>query len=311
MTAGGRASRSLQVGLVGTGPWGKHILRDLRALGATVHCVARSEASIARARGGGAASIVSDPRDLPSGCNGYVIANRTTSHLDAVEALLARGKPIFCEKPLGNDPDRILRLPPEAHDLVFIMHKWRYHPGILELGRIAQSRAFGDVTGLRTLRVGWTDLHPDVSPIWTLMPHDLSIALAILGDIPQLAFTAADPLGADAHGCIAHMTTASGVPVVAEVSARHPVRFRRVLLGCTDAVCALDSSDYGTIVVHERRTGDERRIDVDTTMPLEAELEAFLRHLEGGPPPLSPLSEEIEMVGQIAAMERSVARQPI
>lgn len=48
------AAKRPHVGLVGCGNWGRHILRDLLALDCDVTVVARSEASRARARDGGA-----------------------------------------------------------------------------------------------------------------------------------------------------------------------------------------------------------------------------------------------------------------
>ena len=54
MTEYGTGDRP-RVALVGCGRWGRHILRDLIALGCEVPVVARSEASVERAREGGAA----------------------------------------------------------------------------------------------------------------------------------------------------------------------------------------------------------------------------------------------------------------
>ena len=45
---------ALEVGLVGCGNWGRHILRDLVALGCRTTVVARSQESRARAGEGGA-----------------------------------------------------------------------------------------------------------------------------------------------------------------------------------------------------------------------------------------------------------------
>ena len=55
----------LSIALVGCGAWGKNILRDLVSLGCEVNVVARSEASISRAREGNARSIVDSVEALP------------------------------------------------------------------------------------------------------------------------------------------------------------------------------------------------------------------------------------------------------
>lgn len=298
---------TLEIGLVGVGAWGKHILRDLRGLGATVHAVVRSPESRARAEKGGAASIVGAPNELPN-CDGYVVANRATSHLDAVEDLLGRGAPIFVEKPLSNDVARAKRLPKAALDLVFVMHKWRYHPGIVELARIARSGEYGPVLGLRTYRYGWGQAHPDVSSIWTLAPHDLSIALEITGEIPRFVSAIADPMALKGdQGAVAHLD--AGVPVVVEVSGGQPIEMRRIVLSCRDATAVVDGGDYSRVLVYRPDEDEPRAVPVSDDMPLEAELRAFLAHIKGGPPPRTSLAEELEIISVLAEIEAATVRR--
>ena len=144
----------MRIGLVGVGDWGRHILRDLNSLGAEVHAVARSEASVSRATAGGAASIVGSAAELPSDCGGYVVASDTVAHLDAVETLLSRGRPIYVEKPLSPDLERIRRLPPDAARLVLSMDKGVYKPDVVDLGWITRGEEFGPVIGIRSFRMG-------------------------------------------------------------------------------------------------------------------------------------------------------------
>jgi predicted dehydrogenase len=77
--AGIAAGDVMRIGLVGCGDWGRHILRDLRVLGAEVMVVARSETSRGRALAGGAASLHRTIGELPP-ADGYVIATNTPSH---------------------------------------------------------------------------------------------------------------------------------------------------------------------------------------------------------------------------------------
>ena len=297
----------MNIGLVGVGPWGAHILRDLRTLGAVVHAVARSPKSIERAQKGGAASVVFSPDALPHSCSGYVVANRTTSHLDAVEELLPRGRPIYVEKPLTSDVARAKRLPEEAHHLVFIMHKWRYHPGVIELARIAAREDYGPAEGLRSFRLGWGVFHADVSTLWTLAPHEYSIALEIFGEVPRPVAAWQDPLTSNEAAASARLETRAGVPIMFEVSTNHPVKLRRLLLKCRDAVCQLDDTDYGAISVRPLGARSPDVIRVGDELPLFAELRAFLDHLRGGPPPKTSFAEELQVIESIAEIEAMIA----
>jgi predicted dehydrogenase len=271
-----------------------------------VHAAVQTSESRARAETGGAASIVEAPAALPAQCAGFVVANRTVSHLDAIEALLPRGLPIFTEKPIGVDVARARRLPDAAHQLVFVMHKWRYHPGVIELARIAASDEYGPVEGLRLYRLGWGDPHVDVNATWVLAPHDLSIALHILGETPDLVSASVDPMGPQMAGAIAHLRTRAGIPVTIEVSSAHPSPMRRIMMRCRDAVCQLDSVDYGAVTIARFDEAKPRVIRVADDMPLLAELRAFVEHLRGGSPPVTALRDEIDIISRIADIESAI-----
>lgn len=285
----------LKIGLVGVGPWGQHILRDLKSLGVVVHACVRSQESLQRAQLGGADNIVSDLADL-SLCDGYVVASSTSSHLDVVEVLLQCRKPIYVEKPLSNDLDRIERLPAIAADLVFTMHKWRYHPGILELRRIVETGEFGQPIGMRSFRLGAESQQHDVIATWTLLPHDLSIFFHVLDAMPQLESVWHEPL-VPHEGLIARYRVGD-VPCVAEVSSGHVLKRRGFVLRCRDAVCQLADEDYSQLHIRRHAEGgfqtETRKIA--SAMPLYTELQAFIAHLQGGPPPLTNLAEETQIV---------------
>jgi predicted dehydrogenase len=171
------------VGLVGCGNWGRLILRDLVALGCEVTVASPSDESRQRALEEGAIATVADAAALPD-VAGIVVATPTITHADVLEVLLPRDVPMFCEKPLAPDPVRAWDLARRAADRLFVMDKWRYHPGVEELARIARSRELGPVVGLRTTRAQMGCPHDDVDTAWILAPHDLSIGLEILGSLP-------------------------------------------------------------------------------------------------------------------------------
>ena len=187
--------------MVGCGNWGKYILRDLVSLDCRVTVATRSESSKAAAVDGGAIGVVGSVADLPP-VDGIVVATPTATHAEVTEQALERRVPVFVEKPLTDDVDDAERLAAAAPDRLFVMDKWRYHPGIELLGEIARSGELGRVVGLRTTRVGWGNPHDDVDMVWILAPHDLSIALEILGSVPPPRSAVAVGLDGWAEGLI-------------------------------------------------------------------------------------------------------------
>ncbi len=297
------------VALVGCGRWGQNILRDLTALGCDVAVVARSDASTERARAGGAVTIVDAVEALPE-VEGAVVATRSAGHASAVDALLDRDVPLFVEKPLVPDAEAVARLAAIAPDRIFEMHKWRYHPAIEALRDIARSGELGPVVGLRTLRLGWGGAIDDVDPIWHLGPHDLSIALEILGAIPEPIAARADREGADPVGLLAMLGDAPWF--VFELSIRSPERRREIRLQCRDGIAMLapGADDeiqvaHGAVARGAKPPEIEHRA-VSDALPLVRELSAFVDHLGGGPPPRSGMQDSLVIAQRIAAL-RSLA----
>src|SRR4051794_10816224 len=130
--------KKLSVGLIGCGRWGRHILRDLLSLGCEVYVAETSAEGRAGARVGGATEIIGSARELPR-VAGIVVATETIRHAAVIESLLDRQVPIFSEKPLSADCESAERLSRLAPGRLYVMDKWRYHPGVEQLREIARS----------------------------------------------------------------------------------------------------------------------------------------------------------------------------
>ena len=297
-----RTDHRPRVALVGCGRWGRHILRDLTTLGCEVPVVARSQASVARAREGGAAEVVADVASLGD-VEGVVVATPTATHEQVVEEALALGAPVFVEKPLTADPGAARRLAAAAPDRLFVMDKWRYHPGVRELARIAASGELGPPVGLHSRRVTLGHRYSDVNTVWIHAPHDLSIALDVLGEVPEPRLSVPETV----EGELAGITTVFGDSpwMVLEISTLAPGHRRELRLVCERGVAQLDGgyADQVTVARAPRIEEDavERR-PIEGELPLLAELRAFVEHLAGGPPPQSAVADGVLIVERIEAM---------
>jgi predicted dehydrogenase len=288
-----------RIGLVGCGRWGRAILRDLLALGATVDVVDPAEEAQHGALAAGARSTCGHADALPA-VDGIVVAATTTRHAEIIARLIGRGVPIFCEKPLCVDPDQAQALAAVGKDRLFVMDKWRYHPGVEMLARLARSGRLGRPLGLHTLRLQHGHAHADVDASWILAPHDLSIALEILGAIPPPRAAVADGAG----GLIATLGVAPWL--VLEVSTRHETKRRSIRLVGSEAVAVLDDG-APWITIRGGGAGPER-IATPGPPPLQRELACFLDHLGGGPPPRSSAAEGAHAVAVVAELRALAGR---
>jgi predicted dehydrogenase len=268
--------------------------------------VARSDATARRAKEGGATAVVGGVGDLPD-VDGAVVAVPAVDHAAVVDALLPREVPIFVEKPLTNDPVWARRIAAAAPDRVFVMDKWRYHPGVEMLGEIARSGEFGPVIAVESTRTGWGNPHADVDGIWHLAPHDLSIALEILGFLPDARSARADLSDGTPAGIVGLLGDDPWVRI--EVGTRSTRRVRSVTVRCQEAIVSLMDgyADHLEVLVGYP-PGDSPPAPtvrpISTELPLLRELRTFVAHLAGGPPPRSRVADGATVVARIAELRQ-------
>lgn len=300
----------VKIGLIGCGNWGKHILRDLKTLGAHVSVVAPGESSRANALAGKADAIVPALNALPA-ADGYVVAVPTALHAQVLESLVASGKPIFCEKPLTPDLEAARRLVEQAGERIFVMDKWRYHAGILALRDIARSGELGPVLGIKTRRVQWQCPHNDVSMDWILLPHDLTIALEILGFVPEAHAAFAETREGKLIGLTGFLQS-GGVWMESEVGIRSPTHSRCIEVRCRDGLASIgDAYDEAVVVLRTEGAttltpapSPEFR-PVAQEMPLYKELKAFVEFVrDAAPAPKSSAAEGLLVVQRITELRR-------
>jgi predicted dehydrogenase len=284
--------------LIGCGRWGRNILRDLALIGQPTIVVDVSAQALAAAAPLALATRASI--DGGEDVAGVIIATPATDHVATITRVAPWQKPIFVEKPLAcrsEDAERAVAL---AGSRLFVMDKWRYHPGIEALGALARSGELGPVRGLHTWRLGREHAHEDVDAVWTLLPHDLSIVREILGFLPPAVLAVAERIDGRVCGMTARL--GSEPACILEVSACRTEHRRRIEVALGLGVAVLDG-DRDTIIRIASEHGD-RTIEVGDEQPLKRELEAFVHYLDGGPPPKSSGRDGAEAVHRICELRR-------
>lgn len=290
------------VALAGCGRWGRHILRDLRALGCEVTVVARAPESVERAREGGALAIVPSLGELPA-VEGIFVATPTSTHAQVVRDALGLDVPVFVEKPLTDDPESARELAELAPDRLFVLDKWRHHPGVRELARIAREGELGEVRAIHARRVSEAHRYADVDTTWIHLPHDLVIADEIIGHIPEPRAAVAERMGSEIVSLVGVL---GDPPVTVECSCAAPGHRRELRVVFEDAVANLDGGWSEELLI-KRGTGDDDPVEhrpVPGELPLLAELREAVEHLRGGPPPVATAARGALVVERIAELRR-------
>lgn len=305
---------TLRIGLIGCGGWGRYILRDLKSCGVAAHVVAPSAASQRNAQEHGADVIVARLADLAP-MDGYVVAAPSSRHAEIIENLLPTGRPIFTEKPMTTDLDSARRIARAGAERVFVMQKWRYHPGIERMRREVAAGTLGRLSGIQIQRWGWSNPHGDVNAIWVLMPHDLSIVLHWLGRIPPLAWVRRTVRAPADGGVILQLGGDGDDPLVTiDMSIVAPQHRRSFTIVGSAATLELSDSYDSKLRIRRGAPGGSgaiaESIEIGDEMPLLLQIRAFLAHLRGGPAPLTSAAEGALIVERTAEIDAAVLALP-
>jgi predicted dehydrogenase len=299
------------IGLVGCGIWGEKILRDLVGLGAEVWVIEQDDRHREKATKLGASKYLTD---LSSGevPDAWIVSTQATTHFEVLKSLYPYGKPIFVEKPLTcsfSEASRLLQL---ATSPTFVMHNWRYHEGIRLLSDIAKRGELGEVVFFKSNRCNWTSPRSDVDSVWTLIPHDITIAYSVLGYFPEPKAAVVEEYGGVQRGMTAFL--GKNPACVLEVSNRYGDKRREVRVHCTKGVAVLKNEIVDYLEIYH---GDDRSKPEEMTLeirkfepipPLRKELEIFLGYLAGGPAPETSLEEGVRVIQLIDQLKTLAAQ---
>jgi predicted dehydrogenase len=147
-----------------------------------------------------------------------------------------------------------------------------------------------------------------VDGIWILAPHDLAIALEILGAIPPARSALAERVEDEATGLIALL--GDDPWVVFEISTRYPEYRREIRLHCRDGVAILNDGYSQHVQVtrnvdlRESKAPAAELRPISAEFPLLRELRTFVEHLAGGPPPRSSAADGALIVSAVAELRQ-------
>lgn len=287
----------------GCGRWGRNILRDLLSLGCRVDVVDPAAQARQYAADQGAEHAFAE--FVPSGAyDGYVVATTARTHFEVLSLIAPAVRPVFCEKPLVISLQELRWLKELYTDNLFVMHKWRYHPGIEKMAQLVRSGALGDIELVRITRFGWGVPYDDIPAWYVLLPHDFSVLLSLLGLVPSIRHILCPNAKRPETGMLIQLQEHGGPGVWIEYSTAVPENKRSYTVVGSDATAQLADSSASELQFRRGSPGsftaEKLQIRSDGPLPLWKELSCFVGHIQGGPAPLSPLSEAVQVIERLA-----------
>jgi predicted dehydrogenase len=337
----GRASRPVNVAVVGLGYWGPNLVRNLHELDVTeitTVCDSRQEPleRICR-RYPAVKPRTSYARVLADGAvEAVAIATPVGTHFPLAKAALEAGKHVFVEKPLAassEEASELLELAERNGLLLMPGHTFLYSPPVNVVRSLIASGEVGDIHFISTSRVNLGLHQSDVSVVWDLGPHDFSILRYWLGETPAV-------VSALSRCCIMpdvpdvafiDLEFASGTVAHVELAWLAPSKLRRTTIVGSRKMVVYDDTSTEPVRVFDSgaignpgsfgeyhlsyRTGDIVSPQVDAAEPLALELRDFAAAVRGDHRPRSSADLGLEVVRMIEAVDRSLdqkgARVPV
>jgi predicted dehydrogenase len=328
---------AVRIGVVGYGYWGPNLVRNFSDLpGASVAAIAdsrRERLEVARRRCPGA-DLHTDPGALITSraVDAVVIATPVATHFELAYAALQAGKHVLVEKPLASSSAQARLLIDEAavRGLVLMVdHTFVYTPAVRRIRELVAAGDLGELYYYDSVRVNLGLFQPDVSVLWDLAVHDLSIMDFVLGRQPTALSAAGIAHVKGKPENIAYLTMFFADRLIGHVHVNWlaPVKIRQTLIGGSRRMIVFDdletsekikvydkgiSIDYDPEKLYEAlvgyRTGDMWAPQLPVTEALLTEATQFVDCIRTGRTPDTDGEAGLRVVRLLEAATASMAR---
>jgi predicted dehydrogenase len=303
----------LDIALFGYGRWGERLGRAIEAspwarLAAVVEPDPVRAAEARRAHPG--STVVAGIDDLggdqPAAA---VVATPAATHARMALDLLGRGIHVMVEKPLALTPSDARSVAASASDaglVVTVGHTFLFSAAFARFRERIEAGAIGRLERVVSERLAPGTARPDCDALWNLAPHDVSLLLAVAGQVPVSVdatrrYQAPHALAVEYRGSVEF---GSGLTGEFHVSCAHPTRVRRLSAIGTDGRLSLSFTPE--LSLHGEIGGRPIRPEVlSEPEPLVAEIAYFAQRCLARVIDVSGPDMGIAVVDVLAAAERS------
>jgi len=230
----------IRVGVIGYGYWGPNIVRNLNGLEfARPHMVCdKSSKALARVRKAHPGiQTVSDPAEILCSpeIDAVAVVTPVWTHYELAKRALESGKHVFIEKPFTSNSAQakeLIDLAARKNLTIMVDHTFLFTGSVRKIRELTESGALGELYYYDSLRVNLGLFQHDVSVIWDLAPHDLSIMDYIIKGEPE-AVVATGEKHLNGVEDVAYMTIYFPRNVIAHINVNwlSPVKIRTTLIG--------------------------------------------------------------------------------
>jgi predicted dehydrogenase len=184
--------KPINVGVVGCGYWGPNLVRNFKGL---PNCHLKAMCDVSEARLKHMRSLYSDVEGLTDfehllngvGLDAVVVAAPVKHHYSLAKASLLAGKHTLIEKPMASSSaecEELIEIAESKSLVLMVGHTFLYSAPVRKIVEIVRAGDIGEIRYINSRRLNLGLFQKDINVAWDLAPHDISIILHVLGELP-------------------------------------------------------------------------------------------------------------------------------
>ncbi len=329
----------INIAIIGCGYWGPNLLRNFQDIGnvqVTLVVDLDNDRLAYAAEKYPKIRVSKDYHDAFAGdIDAIVIATQPTNHYQLTKEALEHNKHVLVEKPLAmsvSEAEELVRMADARDCILMVGHTFEYNPAVRLLKREIDCGTIGKPYYFYTQRLNFGIVRQDVSSLWSLAPHDISILNYLIGGMPERVaahgFDFIQPQLADVVFMVLHYP--GGVKAHVQVSWLDPRKVRSLTVVGSEKMIVYDDMADSKIQIYDKgikrqnideslgpyddfgkyqlikSAGDVTFPKIDFTEPLRSECEEFIECITESRRPQADGLNGLQVVSVLEAADRSI-----
>lgn len=323
----------VKIGIIGCGYWGPNLIRvfnEIESCHVKFVCDLKQERLANISRKYQHTNVTDNHNALlnDKDLDAVIISTPVSTHYRLAKEALLKNKHVFVEKPLSDssaEGEELVSIAEKQGKVLMVGHTFLYSPPVTKVKELIKDNTVGNIYYIDSSRVNLGLFQPDVSVIWDLGPHDVSIILHWLD---------AEPIAVNAIGSsyvqrnideVSFIALKFGNGIIAHINISWlaPCKLRRTtIVGSKNMVVYDDTESVEKVKIYDQgvvknpedfgefqltyRSGDIVSPHINNTEPLKLECLDFLAAIQTGKKPESDGKFGLKVVKVLEAAQESL-----
>jgi predicted dehydrogenase len=329
------ARKSLNIGLIGAGYWGRNYIKLIKSSPNSVFswCSDFEEKNLSAAKSDCPELRLTknyeemlDDADLDA----VVVATPAASHYTIAKAALQAGKHVLVEKPLAftsTECKELIDIAGQNKLTLAVGHTFVYNPAVIALKRFISEGQIGQPYYIYSTRVNLGIIREDLNAMWNLAPHDVSILIYLLETMPLSVIAIGNSYIQNNIEDIIfiNLQFPNNISAQIHVSWLDPAKIRKLtVVGSKKMIVFDDVDNEAKLKIYDKgvsriplenafgeyqlklRAGDILIPKIDMTEPLKNEYLNFIQSIIEGTEPVASGKSGLDVVRVLEAAQKSL-----